>query len=206
MRRELARPAVRGSVVAILFAAAVGFFLVDGDADTPTKIGYASSVVTLVGALLAVYIFAWSRSSATETTKLLREVKDGQQLTAALVSESPGAAPEGTEPQGPEPPTSACVQMAETILEKVELKRVPIRVLAEVVDLWRREDGAGKWAFSDLEWIARSSGKGNHPWMLRFSGDDDLFRVAYGGAGRKGDRGLATRHPAPADLAEIPCP
>jgi len=205
MTRVLRHPSVWLSTLIVLASAACGFFFVDDDAEIPERIGYASSVVTVVGALLAVYIFAWSRHSAAETTGLLHDVKNGQTLTANVVSDAPGPAPEGTQPAGSDDEPSTCIRLAGATLEQVGLERVPIRVFADLMELWRVEGGVGKRAFNDLDWIARKAGKGNHPWLLSFVGDDDVFRVAYGGKGRKGDRGIATRHPAPDDLAEVPC-
>lgn len=56
---------------------------------------------------------------------------------------------------------------------------VPERVLQDALDRWPMSSAKPK-DLSQLEFAARKSGKGNHPWILKFTGFEPI-KVSYGG-------------------------
>lgn len=86
---------------------------------------------------------------------------------------------ETPEPRPPDAPSSTVwIDGAEVALYRAE--DVPMRVMQ---DLLAHPEFKGPTLFR-LDFVARKSGQGNNPWLIRFRGDDTTWRVAYGGQGK----------------------
>jgi hypothetical protein len=71
-------------------------------------------------------------------------------------------------------------------LDVFSLPDVPTRVVADLL-LWLQQAGRHLPPSLDVEFIARRTGRqGNHPWLIKFRGLPDTFRVSYGGQGKTG--------------------
>lgn len=183
----------------VVLAAVLGYGL-DPNNNFARRLAGGASAVTILGAVLAIAIFAWSRWVTDATADQLGEL--GKQvgsiedkiLTPALL-EGDDADVEDVEP-APAKLDRRQVIWEGVALEFVEGEDVPLRVLADLVNRWRADGSTGRWTVGDLEWAARKSGRGNHPWILKFEGRDYVYRVAYGGKGKR-EHGTVTRHPVP---------
>ncbi len=85
----------------------------------------------------------------------------------------------------PEAKVLAHIELDGKDLAIVDVKDVPLRVIADLVESWRRKGEAGRWNLGKLEYAARAEGQGNHAWYLAFSSDDSTYRVSYGGRGKR---------------------
>lgn len=68
------------------------------------------------------------------------------------------------------------------------LSAVPMRVVADLVEYWRKQGRTGKRLLGQLEFAVRARGKGNHPWLLKFEEEPAMWRVSYGGRGMDGEK------------------
>lgn len=69
--------------------------------------------------------------------------------------------------------------------ETVKRKDVPVQVIADAIEAWPAELGVAPSGIDDFEDASHKSGKGSHPWFLKFK-DRPVVRVYYGGRGRTG--------------------
>jgi hypothetical protein len=126
----------------------------------------------------------------TEFTALESEV-----LTAADLQGSDEESVDVVEPAPPATPRQKIIWNG-VELEFVETPEIPLRVFGDLIERWRKDGRGGRWTVGNLEWAAREPGRGNHPWLMKFRGSDHVYRVAYGGHGKR-EIGYVTRHPAP---------
>jgi hypothetical protein len=77
------------------------------------------------------------------------------------------------------------VEVDGKVLRYHTLAEVPLQVWAELVNMWRVDEKAGRWKGSDVAWVLRAEGRGNPPWLVRFTPDPGhIYRIAYGGRGK----------------------
>jgi hypothetical protein len=187
-------------VFVLVIAAVVGGML-HPDGDVARRLGPASALVTMTGALIAVATFAWSRWTSAQTAFQLGALSATVSAIEDKVLTSTDLQPIDDEarPEIEPPPavTARGVIMLDGVaLERVEPPDVPLRIIGDLVQRWRMDGSRGRWVLGDLEWAARKPGRGNHPWIVKFVGRDYVYRIAYGGRGR-GETGTVTRHPLP---------
>ncbi|MBT9610552.1 MAG: hypothetical protein IV110_10965 [Aquabacterium sp.] len=90
--------------------------------------------------------------------------------------------PDADPPEEETQPTSTPegkVILDNTALSVFSRDAVPERVLQDALDRWPTPDKKPT-DLSLLEFAARKSGKGNHPWVLKFTGFEPV-KVSYGG-------------------------
>lgn len=166
-----------------------------------------SSLTTVIGYPLALLFFWASGRQVTGIHKDLSERIEGKALSGGDArSGDSEAAPEGTEPINSEGSDSVIdlkdywtVRWENSELRTYRIYQTPIRVVGDLYQRWVQDDRQGKYYFSEIEWIARRSGRGNNPWYVRFKNKNDMYRVSYGG--RKGCA-TVTKHPVPPELLD----
>ena len=145
------------------------------------------SALLLVIALNGRRLASLKLPGGIEATSLEQEKKAVEQAVASKVNLLSDAtpAPSSTDAARPAPPDaspSASVVVGGVDLGVYRLDAVPCAVLSDLL----------KAKVSDLprlfavEFVARKSGRGNHPWLIKFRGDDRIWKVAYGGQGKDG--------------------
>jgi hypothetical protein len=193
-------PTVAGAICVLVTAGVIGGLL-HPDGEVARRLGPASALVTMTGALIAVATFAWSRWTSSLTTDQLGALRttvssiEDKVLTSVDLESVDDETRPDTEP-APARHARKTLQLDGVELEDVELVDVPVRILGDLVQRWRADGSRGRWVLGDLQWAARKPGRGNHPWILKFAGRDYVYRIAYGGRG-KGETGTVTRHPLP---------
>ena len=120
---------------------------------------------------------------------------------AGVEAEMPGAAEaakrnlEKTAPQPedegegePPPGTTPTSRPSETITvrgieyEIYALDDVPIRVIKDAL---AGIEALPAGTLSRIDFIARRSGRGNHPWLMKFRDQDETWKISYGGQGKE---------------------
>lgn len=105
--------------------------------------------------------------------------------------EAPGDTSSGeTEASGkqfsPEAPgDSRTVDVNGRTLAYVEADDLPARVVYAVLhDIYSNDEDGFPDRLSDIEYGARSTGRGNHPWFVKFRRRERIGKVAFGGQGK----------------------
>jgi hypothetical protein len=96
----------------------------------------------------------------------------------AAAAPAPAPAPSGTEPVAA---PRGVVRVDGKDLSVFALEDVPVKVMRDLLKEVRDEDLP---KLMDVEFAARESGQGNHPWFVKFRDRGTVFRVAYGGQGK----------------------
>jgi hypothetical protein len=79
------------------------------------------------------------------------------------------------------------IRTEEGSLSVYPLTSVPPRVLGDLFSKWPEGQPLPK-DLSTFEFALRKEGKGNHPWVVKFAGDDTLLVVSRGKGGPKVNR------------------
>lgn len=101
----------------------------------------------------------------------------------AQVGTSPGTnssarSDTASQPQGT---PSKTTQVNGVELGVYALDAVPVRVLRDLLDKMPESELPQLFA---VEFVARRSGRGNHPWLIKFRAEEKIWKVAYGGHGK----------------------
>ena len=75
---------------------------------------------------------------------------------------------------------SASVVVGGVELGVYRLDAVPCAVLSDLL----KEKVSDLPSLFAVEFVARKSGRGNFPWLIKFRGDERIWKVAYGGRGK----------------------
>lgn len=93
---------------------------------------------------------------------------------------SEGDAPEGRSPKAP--PGGRTIEVGDRDLVLVEPGELPVAVVAHLhANASDADRSALPNRLADVEYGARTAGRGNHPWFLKIRGHDVVFKVSYGG-------------------------
>lgn len=155
--------------------------------------------LTGIGALLVVMSVGGIRFSKfsvpgiTAETAVEQAAKDLKMLTPDTISDPEGgsAATGNNQPAPEEPPAGAPAEARPTPIGTVSVGGQPVSVIAPeavpskvLTDLFSAKAPSGRSA-SDVTYAARAEGQGNHPWLVKLNGDDQLWKVSYGGQGKQ---------------------
>jgi len=97
------------------------------------------------------------------------------------------SADEPVDPKTPPPESTAAPEIVRTAkgpFEYYRLPQVPARVLHDAIAGWPLDDPKPT-DFTGFEVALRKTGRGNHPWILKFR-DRVPIAVSYGGQGKGG--------------------
>jgi hypothetical protein len=154
------------------------------DATTPFTI-------LLVGALIIVgYVINGLRFSRVSAAGVSAEAKDAAKAAEDYYSESEGEREEEAvsiedkeSPEASEDPVEY-VQHDDGKYAVYPLEAVPVTVIGDALSNWP-EDVDKPDDLSSFEFATRKTGKGNHPWTIKFKGRKAVA-VSYGGYGKSG--------------------
>lgn len=144
----------------------------------------------------SLVLFFWGinglRLSKLTVGSVSAEVKAPEVEAAEKFSEKESTPKEVTLPSAvpataDDPPTkeSGIVKTQEGPEAVYSLTSVPSAVLEDLFKNWPTEFAQQKPTdYSTFEFASKKSGKGNHPWTVKFS-DLPAFKVAYGGQGKE---------------------
>jgi len=118
-----------------------------------------------------------AESRPAEVIAADQAARKGTKLKEIAVIDNPSE--EDTQPKAPEAGNAILSQTALSIYSR---DAVPARVLQDALDAWP-DESTRPTNLSMLEFAARKPGKGNNPWILKFSGSAPV-RVSYGGRGK----------------------
>ncbi|MCC6491789.1 MAG: hypothetical protein IT424_02085 [Pirellulales bacterium] len=168
--------------------------------NTPDTVAVSSDPLALVLLLLAaamLFLFAalngrralnFKLPGGGEFTSLASEVKAVERALPSklqkLVAEATTGQLEGEQaprqPDATHPATTIVLQGVELGVYRVD--DVPLDVLASLLgQLKDQESPPSRLA---IEFVARRNGRGNHPWAIKFRGDERIWKLAYGGRGK----------------------
>ncbi|WP_167539415.1 hypothetical protein [Thioalkalivibrio thiocyanoxidans] len=156
----------------------------DFDATTPFTI-------LTIGALIIVgYVLNGLRFSRISAAGVSAEAKDAGQAAEKYYLESEGAreeeevsVEEKASPEASEDPVQY-VQQEDGDYAVYPLEAVPVTVIGDALSNWP-EDVSKPDDLSNFEFATRKTGKGNHPWTVKFKGRKAIT-VSYGGYGKSG--------------------
>jgi len=99
---------------------------------------------------------------------------------------SSGDTEAGDKQISPEPPQcSRTVDVDGRTLAYVEADDLPVRVVHAVLgEILLNHANEVPDRLSDIEYGARSTGRGNHPWFVKFRRRERIWKVAFGGQGK----------------------
>lgn len=125
-------------------------------------------------------------AGASESAKRALAGKDVEDTKGAGAGKPADTAPEGTTPASQPAQT---ITIGNIEYELFSLEDVPTRVMKDALEGIAKPapNGAGDvppGTLGRLEFIARKSGRGNHPWLLKFRDLDQTWKVSYGGQGK----------------------
>lgn len=179
------------------------------DDEVIETIATAASFVTVVAAGLAVWLFLRQQADAFQQkveSQNLQLLEPAQLDQEALIGESGRgnrrrAEPDDDSAPAPARPAVVTVPWRGDLLELTPVAEAPVKVFGDLIAHWRATGRTGRSYVGEVEWLARLR-KGesrNKPWLVKFSGSEHAWRVAYGGRGVK-EIGTVTEHPLPDDF------
>lgn len=118
-------------------------------------------------------------SAAAEDLETVKEqVQTFEQATASEGS------PDDDQDTSPLIPPAGTIKVEGVELALYDGDSVPANLMMDLLVTLNKEDFLPP-TMGDLEWAARKLGRGNHAWYFKWSSSPSIWRLSYGGQGKK---------------------
>jgi hypothetical protein len=151
--------------------------------ESPRDTSYFSIGASTIAAVLLLYAINGlrvARFSAGNIAVDTQPEKEAQRALDQIKSLDPAAEQPASSETPPESTaTPEIVQTAKGKFESYKLAEVPVRVLQDAITKWPSGQDLPT-DFTDFKFALRKTGRGNHPWIIKFR-DRLPVTVSYGG-------------------------